>query len=76
MTYDKAKEIWQAKEGSKYDDIQIRALISSGTRMSGGDVANEGYAQSCAQLAQAMIAYNEMIDSQIEHAKQTWLPVR
>ena len=57
---------------TKYPDADIRATINSARQYSGSDYANEPYAQSAALIAQAMIAYNEMIDARIERAQRTW----
>ena len=63
---------WQAMRETKYSDGEIRTILNSGQQYSGTDYANEDYAQSCAVLARAMIAYNEMIDTRIERAERSW----
>ena len=66
-------EAWKKLRETKYSDKDIRVTINSGRQYSGSDYANETYAQSCAQLAQAMIAYNSMIDARIERAQKGWM---
>lgn len=66
------KEIWDELQKTKYIDADIRIMINSARQHSGTDYSNEQYAQSAAQIAQAMIAYNEMIDARIERAQSTW----
>lgn len=59
------RERWDEWRQTEYSDADIRATINSGRQFTGSDYANEPYAQSCALLAQAMIAYNEMIETRI-----------
>ena len=66
------RELWQEMRRTKYTDADIRAIINSAKQYSGTDYADEQYAQSAALTAQAMIAYNEMIDARIERAQRSW----
>jgi hypothetical protein len=70
--YAEALKLWGQMRGTKYPDAEIQNIISSGKQYSGCDYANEAYAQSCFLQAQAMIAYNEMIDKRIESARKSW----
>lgn len=65
--FDKSpRELWAEWQQTKFPDDQILEIIY--------------YAQDCpieysatnAQTAQAMIAYNNMIDARIERARRTW----
>lgn len=63
--YKKAVEIWRRMEATKYPNPEIKQTIEYAFE-------NPAFAGANAQCALAMIAYNEMIDSQIEKARKSW----
>ena len=58
--------LWEEMRQTKFSDDQIREMIWGAM-----DCPVE-YASGNALTAQAMIAYNEMIDARIERAQRSW----
>jgi hypothetical protein len=63
------REKWDEWRQTKFSDDEIWEAINTSRQYSGCDYADEPYAQSCAMRAQAMIAYNEMIENRIERER-------
>jgi hypothetical protein len=61
------REIWDEWRQTKYNDDDIGHIILSA--ITGSD---ERWVKANALTAQAMIAYNEMIDARIGRAQRTW----
>lgn len=65
--FDKSpRELWAEWQRTKFPDDQIRETIRYAMEKSAD------YPAADALTAQAMIAYNEMIDTRIERARRTW----
>jgi len=63
--HEEAKRKWQAMKDTKYTDEDIVSWIE--------DARTNLNATAAATTAQAMIAYNNMIDARIERAEKSWV---
>ena len=66
------RELWAEWKRTKYGDEQIKEHIDNAHHNAHYECADQGYIQGQCLTAQAMIAYNEMIDERIERARRTW----
>ena len=60
------QEIWLKAKATKYSDDHIRSTINDSL-----NCGEPHYAMANAAAAQAMIAYNEMIDNRIQRAMRS-----
>ena len=68
--HENAQKTWAEWRETKYSDGEIREQIGEAV-----SVDSLAYSELAAESAQAMIAYNEMIDKRIERAEKSWKAV-
>jgi len=65
LNYEEAIKNWNVAAATRYTDEEIKEHIENSTYVIGGELASAE-----ALVAQAMIAYNEMINNRIINAKK------
>ena len=66
------RELWDEMRQTKYPDADIKEHIDNAHCNAHHECADQQYIQGQALTAQAMIAYNEMIDARIDRAQRSW----
>lgn len=65
-------QLWEELRQTKYLVEDIKDHIDNAHCNAHYECADQQYVQGQALTAQAMIAYNNMIDARIERAQRTW----
>lgn len=65
-----AQEKWDQFKQTKYSDADIRICINDSKLFA--ELGESDFAVAKADCAQAMIAYNNMIDARIDRAQKSW----